>query len=145
MNEYRVASPDFVPKLPDRLEKRKRLDVADRAADFDDRNLGLLRDTVYRRLDLVGDMGNHLDRVAKVVAASLLLDDGFVDSSGREVVPASEFSVGVAFVMTQIQIGLRTVIGHVDFTMLVGTHRPGIDVEVRVELENADPKTPALQ
>ena len=42
------------------------------------------------RLDLVGDVRNHLHRLAEVLAAPLLLDDRVVDAAGGEVVePAS--------------------------------------------------------
>ena len=38
------------------------------------------------RLDLVGDVRNHLDRLAEILAAALLLDDRVVDPAGGEVV-----------------------------------------------------------
>jgi hypothetical protein len=41
------------------------------------------------RLDLVGDVRDHLHGLAEVVAAALLGDDGVVDLAGGEVVAAS--------------------------------------------------------
>ena len=43
VDEERVLAADVVAELTDRLEERQRLDVADRAADFDDHDVGLRR------------------------------------------------------------------------------------------------------
>ena len=74
------SRPDFLPELPDRFEERQRFDVADGAADLGDHHvhaLGAARRMA--RLDLVGDVRNHLHRRAEVFAAALLADDGLVD------------------------------------------------------------------
>ena len=69
-----VLVADLDLHLADRLEERERLDVADGAADLDDRD-------VYpfaphgRALYLVGDVRNDLHRRAKVLAPPLLRDD----------------------------------------------------------------------
>src|SRR5690606_41428443 len=59
---------------------------ADGAADLADRDVVALGGGEDARLDLVGDVGNHLHRAAKVLAAALLLDHGVVDLAGGEVV-----------------------------------------------------------
>ena len=74
-------------ELAQRLEERQRLDVADRAADLRDHDvdvggLGHQPDAV---LDLVGDVRDHLDGVAEVVAAALAPDHRVVDRAGRGV------------------------------------------------------------
>ena len=43
MDEDRVLATDVVAELSNRLEERQRLDVADRAADLDDHDVGLRR------------------------------------------------------------------------------------------------------
>ena len=47
--------------------------------------------------------------------------------------------------MTQIQIGLRTVVGDKNLAVLQRTHRPRIHVEIRVKLLHVDPQAPAFQ
>src|SRR5579864_3145446 len=47
--------------------------------------------------------------------------------------------------MSEIEVGLGAVIGDIDLPVLVGTHRPGIDVEVRVQLSEAHGKATRLQ
>ena len=40
--------------------------------------------------------------------------------------------------MPQIQIGLGPVIGHIDFSMLEGIHRPRIHIDIRVQFLESD-------
>jgi hypothetical protein len=67
-------------ELADGLEEGQRLDVADGAADLDDGHVGALGGLSDARLDLVGDVRNHLHRRAEVLAAALLGDDRLVDA-----------------------------------------------------------------
>ena len=73
MDGQRVVAAFLVAHLADRLEERLALDVTDRAADLDDHDLGagVAADAADAGLDLVGDVGDRLDRAAEVVAAAL--------------------------------------------------------------------------
>ena len=64
-----VVAAELQAHLPDRLEERQRLDVAHRAADLDDRHLGVAGAALDEGLDLVGDVRDDLHRAAEVVAA----------------------------------------------------------------------------
>ena len=75
------------------------------------------------RLDLVGDVGNHLDRLAQILAAALLLDDGVVDAAGGEVVEPGHPGVGEALVVAQVEVGLGAVVGDEDLAVLERAHR----------------------
>ena len=81
----RIVAADVLPELPDRLEERQALDVADRAADLDEHDVHVAGAAADRVLDLVGDVRNHLDGAAEIVAAALLLDDALVNLAGRPV------------------------------------------------------------
>ena len=71
-----VVAADILAHLADGLQERQALDIADRAADLDDHDIGAgWRATRGDApLDLVGDMRDDLDRAAQVIAAPLLLD-----------------------------------------------------------------------
>ena len=59
----------------------------------------------------------------------------------RPVVTLSDWrgrNAGEALVMAEIEVGLRAVVGHIDLAMLIGRHRPRIDVEIGIELPDAD-------
>ncbi len=75
----------------------------------------------------------------------LLLDDGLVDLAGGEVAVAAERGVGEALVVAQVEVGFGAVVEDVDLAVLVGTHRPRIDVEVGVELLEPDAQAAVLQ
>src|SRR4051794_28658875 len=90
----------FESDLTDGFQEGQRLDVADRAADFDDGHIGTLGTALDEEFDLVGDVRNDLHRLAEVLATSLLLDYRFVDLSGGEVVALAHSGIGKSFVVT---------------------------------------------
>ena len=47
--------------------------------------------------------------------------------------------------MAEIEIGLGAVVGDVDLAVLIGTHGPGIDVQIGIELPQAHAKSARLQ
>ena len=135
VDEQAVLLADFEGELADRLEVRHPLDVADRAADLGDDDIHFGRDEpADAPLDLVRDVRDDLDRLALVVAVALLVDDRQVNLAGREVAVAVQGRVGEPLVVAEVEVGLRAVVEDVDFAVLVGGHRPRIDVDVRVEL-----------
>jgi hypothetical protein len=125
-------------ELADRLEERQAFDVADRAADLAEHEVGLVLADADEVLDLVGDVRDHLDRAAEIVAAALLLEHVRVDAARRDRVGAAGGDAGEALVMAEVEVGLRAVVGDEDLAMFEGRHRAWIDVEVGVELSQAD-------
>ena len=67
-----VVAADVVAELPDRLEERQDLDVADGAADLGDHDVDVVGgEALDAPLDLVGDVRDDLHGLAEVVAAAL--------------------------------------------------------------------------
>src|SRR5262245_20079406 len=66
VHEDRVGPSDLEAELPDRLQERQRLDVADRSADLDDLDVHPLADLPDALLDLVGDVRDDLDGAAEI-------------------------------------------------------------------------------
>src|SRR6266508_3754377 len=133
-----VVRTELKPHLPHRFEEGQRLDVPDRAADLDDRHFGFARAARDERLDLVGDMRDHLHGAAEVVAAALFFYHRIVDLAGGEVVVAVHPGRLETLVVAQIEVGLGAVFGNEHLPVLEGAHGAGIDVDVRVELEEGD-------
>ena len=52
---------------------------------------------------------------------------------------------GEALVVAEVEVGLRAVVGDVDFAVLIRAHRARIDVQVGIELAQADFEAPRLQ
>ena len=136
-----VLLADVERELADGFEERQALDVADGAADLGDDHVHVVGGQLADRgLDLVGDVRDDLHGLAEVIAAPLLLDDGQVDLAGGEVAVAAQRGVGEALVVAQVEVGLGAVVEHVDLAVLVGAHGARIDVDVGIELLQADPQ-----
>src|SRR6266568_3367719 len=133
-----VVRAELQSHLPHRFEERQRLDVPDRAADLDDRHFGFACAARNERLDLVGDVRDHLHGATEVVAASLFSYHRIVDLAGGEVVVPVHPGRLETLVVAQIEVGLGAVLGDEHLPVLEGAHRAGIDVDVRIELEESD-------
>ena len=96
-------------------------------------------------LDRVGDVRDHLDGGAEIIAAPLLGEDVLIDAAGGDVVGLGRRTPGEALVMAEIEIGLGAVVGHEHFAVLIRRHRAGIDVEIGVELAQPDLVAARLQ
>jgi hypothetical protein len=141
VNEDRVVAADLLAELPDGLEERERLDVADGAADLDDHHIVVGGDPLHRRLDLVRDVRNDLHGGAEELAAALLRDDVQINPAGGDVVELGERAIDEPLVVAEVEIGLRAVVGDEDLAVLERRHRSRVDVEIRVELEHRDAQT----
>ena len=135
-----ILRPELDLELAQRFEKRQRLDVTYGATDFDDGEVGVARAGDHARFDFVGDVRNDLHRRSEVLAAPLFGDDRFVDTSGREVALPVHPGVREALVVPEIEISFGAVVGNENFPVLVGGHRSGVHVDVRVELDVRDPQ-----
>ena len=147
MQVEHVLLADLAPELADRLEERQRLDVADRAADLGDDDVGGLRGGAApdARLDLVRDVRDHLHRRAEVVALALLAEHRLPDRAGAVARVAGEVLVDEALVVAEVEIGLGAVLGDEHLAVLERAHRAGVDVEVGVELLRLDAEPAGLE
>ncbi|MND61809.1 hypothetical protein D3C80_530710 [compost metagenome] len=145
VHQHGALGAHFHAQLADGFEEGLGLDVTDGAADFHQGHVragSALDDAV---LDLVGDVRDHLDGRAQVVATALLAQHIGVDAAGGEVVVLGHGGAHEALVVAQVEVGLGAVLGHEDFTVLEGTHGARIDVDVRIELEHGDLQPPRFQ
>ena len=140
-----VAARQIVAELADRLEERQALDVADRAADLDQHEIDALVALEDEFLDGVGDVRDHLHRRAEIVAAPLLGDDLLIDAAGGDVVLPVGAAPGEALVVAEVEIGLRPVVGDEHLAVLGRAHRARVDVEIGIELAQADRIAARLQ
>ncbi len=140
-----VAARQFLAQLANGFEKRQAFDVADRAADLDQDEVRVALVGQDEGFDLVGDVGNDLDGSAQIVATPLLFDDVRIDAAGRDIVGLACADAGETFVVTQVEIGFGAVVGDEDFAVLVRAHRARIDIEIGVELAQADLEAAGLE
>ena len=139
-----VVSTFFQTDLADGLQEDEALDVADGPADFaeDDVHAGFV-EGADAGLDLGADVRDHLHGRAQVVAAAFLLQDLPVDAAGGDVALLGGGLAGETLVVAQVEVGLGPVVGHVHLAVLERAHGAGVDVEIRVELHDADGESAA--
>src|SRR5215217_1248720 len=140
-----VAPPDVVPELPDRLQKRQALDVADRAPYLGYDDVLVLPQAPDPVLYLAGYVRDDLHGRPEVVPPPLAAYDLPVHAPRRDVTEFAQVLVEETLVVTEIQIRLGSVLGDEDFAVLVRVHSPGIYVYVRVELLQHHPVAPRLE
>ena len=87
MDEDRIVMSHFVLELTEGFQKRLALNIPYGAAYFNNRNPGFLvgKVAVKPAFDFVGDMRDHLNRTAAVVAPAFLLKYAPVNFSGGYV------------------------------------------------------------
>ena len=145
VHENALAARLVLRVLADRLEEGQALDVADGAADLAEHEVDLVLADREPVLDLVRDVGNHLDGLAQVIAAALLLEHVGIDPPRRDRVGLARRHAGEALVVAEIEIRLGAVIGDEDLAVLEGRHGARIDVEIGVELAQPDREAACLQ
>ena len=128
----------FVNELTNGFEKRQTLDVANGAADFAQHKVDFVIADADEVLDFVGDVGNDLNRLAQIVAAAFFFQNVGIDATGRDRVGGTGGNAGEPFVVPQIEVGFRTVIGHEHFAMFERRHRAGINVQIGIEFSEAN-------
>ena len=121
--------------LPDRLEKGQTFNVARRSADLGENDVRgcLFAYRIDKTLDFVGNMRNNLYGLPEVLAVALLLENVEIDLSGGEVGKLVEVLVDEPFVVSEVEVGLAAVLGHIYFAVLIGTHRTGVNIDVRIQ------------
>ncbi len=121
--------------MTDCLEEWQALYVAHRATYLGDHNIHVITThPLDHGFDLIGDVRNHLNSLAKELAFPLFLNDRQVDLSGCVVAVSGESTRCEPLVVPQVQVGLTAVVQHVNFAVLVRTHGPGIDIDIRIQL-----------
>ena len=130
-----VGRSDVLAELADGFEERQDLNVADRSPNLGDDhiNIRVVTEPANARLDLVRDMGNHLNGRSEEVATPFLLDYGQIYGPGGDVGVTPQVFAGKALVMTEVEVGLSPIIGDEDFPVLERVQGAGVDVEVGVE------------
>ena len=146
MDEHHIAVGPLGRHLANGLQEGLGLNVAHGAADLRDDHVHVVGSHgVNAVLDLIGDVGDDLDRGAQIVAPALPVQHGPPDLAGGNGAVLRQILVHKPLVVPQVQVGLSAVLGDEHLTVLVGTHGAGVHIDIGVELLVADPDAPLLQ
>ena len=136
MREDDVSRRHFLLELARGLDERLTFDIAYRAADLGDDDVGarLVGNAAQTLLDGVRDMGDDLNRAAEEIAATFPGDQALIDGTLGEIGVAGQALVDEALVMPEIEIRLLAVVGDEHLAMLERAHRARIDIQVGIHL-----------
>src|SRR6266851_430632 len=109
MNVDGVVARQIVLDLADCLEERQPLDIAYGAADLAQHEIEIVIAVEDEILDRVGDVRDHLDGGAEIIAAPFFGENVLVDAPGRDVVGLARRASGEPLVVTEVEIGLGAV------------------------------------
>ena len=137
MHAHRLVAK-FPAKLTDGLKEWSTLDVANRTANLGDDEVELIIIAPHSMLDLVGDVRNHLNGLAKIVATTLTVDDGLVDPASSDRIVARCADASETLIVAKVEVGLHAIDSHIALTMLVWVERTRVDVDIWVELLYCD-------
>ena len=135
MDENGILMSYLMLELADGLQKRLALDIANGSAYLNDGNLGVGGGVVAveAALDLVGDVGDHLNCASAKVAAALFLEYAPVNLTGGDVGILGQALVNETLIVAKIQIGLGTVVGDEYLAVLNRVHGTRVNVDVGVK------------
>eukprot|EP00123_Amoebidium_parasiticum_P022120 comp8036_c0_seq1/m.3538 comp8036_c0_seq1/g.3538 ORF comp8036_c0_seq1/g.3538 comp8036_c0_seq1/m.3538 type:complete len:449 (+) comp8036_c0_seq1:966-2312(+) len=127
MDQQKVLVSHTELELAHGLNKRCTLNITNSASQLDDADLWLLVVSIGTDLchpldpilDLIGDVWHHLDGLAEVVTAALLLNYIPVDLARCDVVVLVQRDVYEPLIVAQIEIYLPSIVKNVAFTVLV--------------------------
>ena len=147
MDAGEVFLRKFPLKLTDRLQERLRLHVTYSSTHLgdDDIEFAGLAEQKHTPLDFISDMRDDLYGLSEISAFTLLIDNGIINFTGSNVVRLGHVNAKEALVMSQVQVGLGSVIRHVALAMLVRVQCSRVNVDVRIEFLNGDSQPSGLQ
>ena len=79
-------------------------------------------------------MRNYLHGASQIIPVSLFIQHIPVHLTCRQIAELVEILIDKTLVMTQIQIGLCSVLRYKNFPMLIRTHGARVDIDVRIQL-----------
>ena len=83
-------------------------------------------------------MRDDLHRLAEIIAAPFLVQNGLINLAAGQVIEAGQLGVGKALVMPEVKVGLRAIVQHIHFAVLKWIHRAGIDIQIRIKFLQRD-------
>ena len=79
--------------------------------------------------------------LSEIVAFTFLVDYCLIDSSGGNAVGPCGDNVGEALIMSEVEVGFKSVVGDVALSMFVWIECAGIYIQIWVKLLDSDSKS----
>ena len=147
MNIKHIVLADILFYLTDGFQKRQAFDITYSTADFRNNEVGiiLLAYAENALLDFIGDMRNNLYGTAKIIATAFFIYYTLVNLACGRIGVFGQVDINKAFVMSQVKVSFRTVVGYKNLAMLIRAHCARVNIDIRVELLDSNPIAAAFQ
>ena len=147
-----VHADGVAAKLPahltDSFHKRSAFDITYGTTHFGDHEVQFLPFHIRAQhppLDLVGDVRHNLDGLSEIIASTLPVNDGLVDTPRGYGIVFRGMDARETFIVPEVQVRLHPVGSDIAFAVLVWIERSGVDIDVRVEFLYGDLEAAGLQ
>ena len=133
-----ILFADIFSELANSFQKGQAFNIADRSAYFCYGNIcSVMRSKAQNPfLYLISDVRNYLNSASEELSFSLFFYNRPVNLTCSNVALCRKILVNEAFVMSEVEIGFRSVAGNEDLSMLKWAHCAGVDVQIGVKLLN---------
>ena len=135
MNEDGIFFADLISHLTDPFKEGETFNISHRTSNFNNHNIQIIAQLLDGSLDFVCDVGNDLNSLSQIVTPSFFLNDGLINFSSGGIVGPRQTRIRKTLVMSKIEVGLGTIIGDKNFTVLKRTHGSRIHVNIRIQLQ----------
>jgi hypothetical protein len=108
---------------------------------------------LFKRFNLEKTLLYHLNRLAEIIAAAFARNHQIIDFPSRDIMVFGQgnvqetplnklmnfccFLASILLVIAQIQIGFAAIIQHINLSMFIGRHRPGILIQIWVDFNRS--------
>ena len=136
MDKEAVFSADFKRYLTDGFNKWLRFNVTDCSADFGNNHVCVCFPAyaVNKFLDFIRNVRNNLYCRSEIFTTTFLIKYVPLNLTGGEVGVFIKIFINETFVMSEIKVSFGAVLGNIYFTVLIGAHCTGINIDVRIKL-----------
>ena len=135
MHQLRAVGTKLHTQLTHGLKKRQRLNVTSSTTNLDNRHVKTGSTFIDLQFDLVSNMRDDLNGSPQILSTTLFIEHVLIDATSTEAVFTSQTGANKTLVMAQIQIGFSAVFRDEHFAMLIRAHGTGIDVDIRIHLD----------
>jgi hypothetical protein len=77
-------------------------------------------------------MRDDLNGATQIIASSLFGNDFRIDLTSSDIGSFGQVLTSEAFIVTQVQIGLGSIVRDENFPVLIGIHGPRVNIEVGI-------------
>src|SRR5260221_13066006 len=121
MNDHRVFLRQLPLQLANRLDKGKTLDITHCSSDLRNHDIVLATLTEFEHPSFyfIRNMRNYLHGLTQVSTFPFFIDHCLVDPPCRYIISLRSIYIKESFVVSQIEISLGTILGHITFSVFV--------------------------